>query len=136
MNDLPINVTSYRQRAIRVLRSPRLLTSLSGSVSRRLRAEGSLGAALDSARSDLAASLALLNAWRSGRYRGIATHSILLVVAGLVYLVTPTDAVPDLLPGVGFLDDATVLSFVFGQVGHELCRFREWQDSGAETGEV
>ena len=133
MRELPFSLVAYRHRALRVLSSPRLLALLSGSVSRRLRSEGSLGAALDSTRADLSASLALVNAWRSGRYRGIATHSIVLVVAGLVYLVTPADAVPDLLPGVGLLDDATVLSFVFGQLGHELGRFREWQASAVEA---
>jgi uncharacterized membrane protein YkvA (DUF1232 family) len=33
----------------------------------------------------------------------------LVVLAGLVYLVNPFDAIPDALPGVGFLDDAAVV---------------------------
>jgi len=31
------------------------------------------------------------------------------LLAALAYFVTPVDAIPDFLPGVGFTDDATVL---------------------------
>lgn len=42
-----------------------------------------------------------------------------LVVAGLHYLVMPDDLVPDFRPG-GYVDDALLLSWVFGAAVHEL----------------
>jgi hypothetical protein len=42
-----------------------------------------------------------------------------LVVAGLHYLATPVDLVPDFRPG-GYLDDVLLLSWVFGAAAHEL----------------
>lgn len=35
-----------------------------------------------------------------------------LVIAALVYLVNPLDAIPDILPGVGLADDLAGLAFV------------------------
>jgi len=37
---------------------------------------------------------------------------ILPILLGLLYLVSPIDAIPDLLPGVGWLDDLLILALV------------------------
>lgn len=37
---------------------------------------------------------------------------VLPIVLGLLYLVSPIDAIPDLIPGVGWLDDLFVLGVV------------------------
>lgn len=51
-------------------------------------------------------------------------------VAALVYFVTPVDAVPDMLPGVGFVDDATLIATVVLSLGPRLEAYepkaREW----------
>ena len=40
-----------------------------------------------------------------------------MMLAGLAYFVLPTDAIPDILAGVGFTDDAAVLIALMGIVG-------------------
>jgi uncharacterized membrane protein YkvA (DUF1232 family) len=55
-----------------------------------------------------------------------------LVVAGLLYLVSPIDAILDAIPVLGFLDDALVLGWVFRQVRWELDAFREWESRRLE----
>lgn len=35
--------------------------------------------------------------------------------------------IPDVIPGVGFLDDATVIAWVIKSVRDELDAFREWE---------
>ena len=117
----------YLARASRLVRSPRLLTMFIHQAGSKLAAEGSVGAALDSIRSDVKTSAELLRAWISGSYTGVATQSVVLLVAGLAYLIAPVDAMPDVLPGIGLIDDATVLSFVFGQLGRELEQFKLWR---------
>lgn len=55
-----------------------------------------------------------------------------IVVAALIYLMTPLDAVPDFLPLVGWLDDLAVLTAVREMIQAELagvrerCRRRGW----------
>ena len=41
------------------------------------------------------------------------TYLRVLLIGSLIYLVLPTDVIPDLLPGVGFLDDIGVLTFIW-----------------------
>lgn len=53
---------------------------------------------------------------------GATTARIRLVVAALHYLVTPVDLVPDFRPG-GYVDDALLLSWVFGTAVSELSPF-------------
>jgi uncharacterized membrane protein YkvA (DUF1232 family) len=76
---------------------------------------------------DLQTALRLARAWSRRDYRGVTRGSIVLVIAGLLYLLSPIDAIVDAIPVVGFLDDALVLGWVFRQVRWELDAFREWE---------
>ncbi|MCA0993041.1 DUF1232 domain-containing protein [Bacillus hwajinpoensis] len=64
---------------------------------------------------------------RKGRYRDISKKSVIMIVGALLYFVSPIDAVPDLLVGIGLLDDVAVIGFVAGQLKNELEKFREWE---------
>jgi uncharacterized membrane protein YkvA (DUF1232 family) len=64
---------------------------------------------------------------RKGRYRDISKKSVVMIVGALLYFVSPIDAVPDLLAGIGLLDDVAVIGFVAGQLKNELEKFREWE---------
>lgn len=64
---------------------------------------------------------------RKGRYRDISKKSVIMIVGALLYFVSPIDAVPDLLAGIGLLDDVAVIGFVAGQLRNELEKFREWE---------
>ncbi len=48
-----------------------------------------------------------------------------VVAAALIYFVTPVDAIPDLSPFVGFLDDLGVIAAVVKFMGNELKRYYE-----------
>ncbi len=43
-----------------------------------------------------------------------------LMFAGLAYFVLPTDAIPDVLAGIGFTDDAAVIAALMAVVGKHL----------------
>jgi uncharacterized membrane protein YkvA (DUF1232 family) len=75
----------------------------------------------------------LIRAYADGSYRDISVGSIVLAVAAVLYLVTPVDLVPDAIPGVGLVDDATVLAFVLGKLRYELERFAAWERADAIT---
>ncbi len=50
----------------------------------------------------------------------ISGKSKTLIAAGLIYLVLPTDFVPDFIPGLGYLDDAMVLSTLWKVVEGQI----------------
>lgn len=70
----------------------------------------------------------LVVAYARGQYREIPPDSLVLVVAGLLYVVSPLDLIPDAVPVVGFADDAVVVGWVIKSVRHELDAFRAWED--------
>ena len=89
------------------------------------------GPKLGKMRDDLRLMQSLCLAWWRGEYRAISTRALVTIVAGLLYFVSPIDAIPDWLLGVGFLDDIAVLGWVLKTVADELARFKAWRDSQA-----
>ena len=63
--------------------------------------------------------------WSTGKYTEIPTGSIVAIIIGLLYFVSPIDLIPDFLPG-GLVDDALVLSLIFKQVKSDLEKYKEW----------
>jgi uncharacterized membrane protein YkvA (DUF1232 family) len=76
---------------------------------------------------DLAATWRLLRAYLRGDYRAVRLRSVLAVIAGFVYFVSPVDVIPDVFVLLGFTDDVVVLALVFGWVRQELTDFRAWE---------
>ena len=114
-----------RKKAERLVENPvAVLRAAEHAATRAQTARGPLARIWD----DLQTALRLARAWSRRDYRGVTRGSIVLLVAGLLYLVSPIDAIIDAIPVVGFLDDALVLGWVFRQVRWELDAFRDWEN--------
>jgi len=46
-----------------------------------------------------------------------------IVVVGLIYFITPIDAIPDLVPLFGYMDDLGVIGSILKFLGHELSSY-------------
>lgn len=77
---------------------------------------------------DLRDAMRLLVAWAKRSYDGVSWGALVLLVGAFSYFLLPTDLVPDIVPGVGFVDDVTVISAAVQSARTELDRFREWED--------
>ncbi len=64
----------------------------------------------------------------SGTYKDYSKSDLLLMVAGLIYLITPIDMFPDIFPS-GFVDDVGILLYVINTVKGELDRYARYCDS-------
>jgi uncharacterized membrane protein YkvA (DUF1232 family) len=62
----------------------------------------------------------LLSVWYSARDEETPLRSKGLMFAGLAYFVLPTDAIPDIITGLGFTDDAAVLFALMNVVGRSV----------------
>ena len=74
----------------------------------------------------LRALFRMLRAWVKGAYRP-ATATIVSAVAVVLYLLSPIDLIPDFLPGIGLLDDASFFLWVLTRIQGELTRFTDWE---------
>ncbi len=77
---------------------------------------------------DLQTLFRLLKAWKTGDYAILPLQSIILALASVIYFVNPFDIIPDFLPLGGYLDDATVLSFVLKSIKSDIKQFLEWEE--------
>ncbi|MBQ0796342.1 YkvA family protein [Zhongshania sp.] len=66
----------------------------------------------------------LLQDYVKGSYREIPWWSIGSVVTALLYILMPLDAVPDIIPIAGFLDDAVVLKLCLDMVRKDLDKYK------------
>ena len=76
---------------------------------------------------DLLALCRLIAAWSRGEYRHLPWKSLVLALAGILYFLNPVDIFPDVIPGIGLLDDAGVLALVFNSIRNDLRRYLKWE---------
>jgi len=75
----------------------------------------------------LHAMLRLLRAFQLGEYRAVPSNALLSIVAAVAYLVDPNDFIPDEVPFLGFLDDATIIEFAAQKTRGTLDEFMAWE---------
>lgn len=61
-----------------------------------------------------------------GRYKDYNGASLTLSVAAILYVVSPLDIVPDILP-VGFLDDVAIVTWAVSCLNKELENYGLWR---------
>ena len=71
--------------------------------------------------------LRLLRAYQRGEYGNVPAKALLSIVAAIAYLIDPYDLIPDEVPYLGFLDDATVLEFAMKRTRQTLDDFMAWE---------
>jgi uncharacterized membrane protein YkvA (DUF1232 family) len=79
----------------------------------------------------LQAMLRLVRAYFRGEYRIISPDALLSIVAAMNYFVDPFDLIPDEIPFLGFVDDATVIAFAIARTRETLDDFMTWETTAA-----
>lgn len=67
--------------------------------------------------------------YTNGDYTEIPKRSIIAILGGLIYFLSPIDVVPDFVPVLGFIDDIFVLNLVYKQVVKDLERYKIWKET-------
>lgn len=75
--------------------------------------------------------LALIKDYRASKYRQVPYGIIAAAVFALLYVFNPFDLVPDVLPFVGAVDDATVIGACLLMMEKDLNKFRSWKEGQA-----
>ena len=86
--------------------------------------------------SDIAVLLSMMRAYIKKQYTDVSMGTILLAIGGLLYIVAPTDIVPDFILGTGLLDDAAVLGVILQAMHIDIKKYKKWQvDNGRRDAE-
>jgi len=100
---------------------------LRGVIDRAVSKMESHSDALQAALSDLQLIFRLVRAWLKGDYKDISKKSLVALVGALIYFLMPLDAIPDFIPGLGFMDDVTVVGLALAAVKSEVEKFKDWE---------
>ena len=71
--------------------------------------------------------LRLIRAYFRGEYRNVSQEGLLWIITAMNYFVDPFDLIPDEVPFLGFVDDATVMAFAIGRTRQALDDFMTWE---------
>jgi uncharacterized membrane protein YkvA (DUF1232 family) len=75
--------------------------------------------------------LRLIRAYFRGEYRNVSEDALVFIIAAVGYLIDPFDLIPDEIPFLGFLDDATVVTFAITKTRGALDDFMIWETTAS-----
>ncbi|RVU55455.1 YkvA family protein [Anaerosphaera multitolerans] len=78
--------------------------------------------------SDIPIFISLVRSYISGEYRVVPMGSLIAVVSALIYFLSPVDVIPDIIPGMGLVDDAAVISLAYFLVHDDIEEYKLWRD--------
>jgi len=76
---------------------------------------------------------ALLADYVSGTYTEVPWRIVAALTGGVIYVFSPVDLIPDLIPIFGFVDDAAVFSAVLSFARVDIAAYLSWKSSRGDT---
>ena len=82
----------------------------------------------------VAASMAsMVKSYVNKEYDKVPVGSILATISAIAYFVSPIDLIPDVIPGLGYVDDAAVIAVCMKFIGSDLKEYIAWRkENGKE----
>jgi len=81
---------------------------------------------------DFKVLFSMLKDYWSGRYRAVPYWAIAAIAFAFLYVINPMDIIPDVIPVVGYLDDAMVVAACIALVREDLHSYRKWRENNPE----
>ena len=69
----------------------------------------------------------MLKAYSKNEYRNLPWRSLLSIIGAILYFLNPFDIIPDFIPGIGLIDDITLLGWVYKSLTSDVERFEDWE---------
>ena len=69
----------------------------------------------------------LLKDYKNKRYTQTPWLSIAAILFVLLYILNPLDLVPDFIPFVGYIDDASVIALTYKMINSDVQNYQDWK---------
>ncbi|MBO7362616.1 MAG: DUF1232 domain-containing protein [Lachnospiraceae bacterium] len=77
--------------------------------------------------------LDLVDSYVKKEYTGVQPGTATTFLCALIYIISPFDLIPDVIPITGYTDDATMIIHVLKSGAEmDLRKYREWKDTKAK----
>ena len=71
--------------------------------------------------------ISLIRSYIRKEYPQLPLQSAIGILAGLIYVLSPVDLIPDAIPVIGMVDDAAVIAFVWKMVEADVAEYQAWR---------
>lgn len=78
---------------------------------------------LDARKEDFQLLIAMCKDTLSGTYK-MNKWNLSVIVATIVYVVSPLDAIPDVVPVLGWIDDVTIIGYALSKLSEEILKYK------------
>ena len=112
--------SKWMTKASKCIKSPGALTKLALSAGIYIKKNG-----LYSVKDHLTLMGNYIRDVAAGRYKGYSKGNLTLIVAAVLYVVSPLDIIPDFLIVAGLIDDAAIIAWAFNEMNKELTKYQE-----------
>lgn len=69
----------------------------------------------------------IMKDYSAGYYPHLPWKSILSIIGVILYFINPLDIIPDFIPGIGLLDDITLLAWVYKSIENDVDDYLDWE---------
>ena len=106
---------AWMDKAQSCLKTPDSLKKLSDDLSGYMNKDG-----LKNVQSQLVQLYDYVKQLLTKGYYDYKDHTLVLIIAVIIYVVSPIDLIPDYLPAVGLIDDSALVGWLFQKLGDKL----------------
>lgn len=79
---------------------------------------------------DVTVLFSMVRDYWNKEYRETPWTTIAAAVAALAYVLSPIDLIPDIIPVIGYIDDAAVVALCLKAISADLEQYKKWKDIG------
>ena len=127
-----LGISKYSRRAKRIAKNPNRLKRLLEDSQEKINTVTSDSEKVKGILGILRTLVRMMKAYLRGEYKVVPWKTLLLIVGALIYFVSPLDFIPDFIPITGFIDDFSIVVWVFSRINKEIKRFEEWESGNVE----
>lgn len=77
--------------------------------------------------SDIPILVDMVKDYVNGAYREVPVASIIMIIIALMYFISPVDIIPDVVPFLGKLDDAAIISLVLVALHNDIADYKNFK---------
>ncbi len=126
----------------RAMRRASKIASNKESISKVLiNTEGKIGS-IDGLKSEMrsfldkvATFIRMIRSYLKGTYQELPTRTLILMIGGLIYFIMPVDFFPDFIPGIGLIDDVSIILAIFKSVADDVSAFEQFESGETKSAE-
>lgn len=83
--------------------------------------------------SSLPIMVSLIKSYIQKEYTEIPLGTIIAIISASIYFLSPVDLIPDIVPGIGYIDDAAVVAACLALVGSDIEEYKKWREDNKKN---